>query len=503
MLRNDPARRADGPLLTPSPSATPSPVSPVPTPTPTPSPTPSCPRLSTPAYQRVNPNTGATLITTSADEAAKSLKSGFTEDLGQPLHVSAGPGPGLGAVRELVNISTGDRLYSTNTDQVAQAEDHGYHDAGIAFYAVQGQPRCGTTQIYRMVKAHTSQYPATADARASLGQDGWSEANVAFSAELNDAWSWPLTTGKGPLDQAPYVYSKSKAWKAFHESSAASARRLIYQIAATPTAVWLGGSPGVEAAVDAIETKAVDQRSTPEFVLYAIPNRDCGGYAAGGLDGPEAYESWIRQVRAGIDERPTVVVVEPDAIGMSCLGTEARNDRISMLRYAVDTLTKDPDTWVYLHAGSSRLKPAQVLPTLLEIGIGNARGLAINVSGYGSTKSQMRYGDDLLSGLAQRGVHGLHYVIDTSRNGLGRAVGSSPDAAHGFCNQRGRALGQRPTPVTGNPNVDAFLWIKPPGESDGNCFPGDAAAGWYQSYALDLVQRSLARRTISELPLPG
>lgn len=496
-LRHETEAQPGAPAPTIQHSATPSPQ-----PTRSQTPSPSCPETSTPAYQRVNPKTGASLITVSAAAAARSLASGFTQDLGEPFDVSTGPGPGLGAVHELIKQSTGDRLYSIDSDEITQAEGQGYEDGGIAFYAFRGQPDCGATQIYRMVRGHTSQYPATSDARVDLGQAGWSEAGVAFSAKLNDTWSWPATTGKGPLDQAPYLYQHSEAWNAYRDSSRSSTRQLLYQIAATPTAVWLGGSANDGAGVDAIETKAAAQHTTPEFVLYAIPNRDCGGYAAGGLAGPEAYENWIRQIKAGIGGRPTVVIVEPDAIGMSCLDTTARNARISMLRYAVDTLSADPNTWVYVHAGSSQLNPADVVPTLLQIGIGNARGLAINVSGYSSTRKQMEYGDQLLGDLAQHGLRGLHYVIDTSRNGLGRAPAGSADAAHDFCNQRGRALGQRPTPVTGNPNVDAFLWIKPPGETDGGCFPGDVASGWFQAYALDLVQRSLARQTISELPLP-
>ena len=35
------------------------------------------------------------------------------------------------------------------------------------------------------------------------------------------------------------------------------------------------------------------------------------------------------------------------------------------------------------------------------------------------------------------------------------------------CNQVGAGLGARPTGVTGIAGVDAFVWVKPPGESDG------------------------------------
>lgn len=80
-----------------------------------------------------------------------------------------------------------------------------------------------------------------------------------------------------------------------------------------------------------------------------------------------------------------------------------------------------------------------------------------------------------------------HFVIDTSRNGqgpweLGDPASTGDDAA-GFaalygvettdpqiwCNAPGRGLGPRPTTRTGHPLVDAFLWIKVPGESDGEC----------------------------------
>jgi cellulose 1,4-beta-cellobiosidase len=77
-------------------------------------------------------------------------------------------------------------------------------------------------------------------------------------------------------------------------------------------------------------------------------------------------------------------------------------------------------------------------------------------------------------------------LIDTSRNGWGgtaRPTGPGPttsvDAfvnggridrrihAGNWCNQAGAGLGERPTaaPATG---IDAYVWVKPPGESDGS-----------------------------------
>ncbi|MFI9568972.1 glycoside hydrolase family 6 protein [Streptomyces rishiriensis] len=93
---------------------------------------------------------------------------------------------------------------------------------------------------------------------------------------------------------------------------------------------------------------------------------------------------------------------------------------------------------------------------------------------------------------------GLGMLIDTSRDGWGgsaRPAGPGPttsvDAyvngsridrrihAGNWCNQSGAGLGQRPTaaPAAG---VDAYVWVKPPGESDGNsaAVPNDEGKGF-------------------------
>lgn len=77
-----------------------------------------------------------------------------------------------------------------------------------------------------------------------------------------------------------------------------------------------------------------------------------------------------------------------------------------------------------------------------------------------------------------------HFVIDTSRNGQGPA----PDDA--WCNPPGQGLGIPPTTDTTSPLVDAYLWIKDPGQSDGTCNGGPAAGTFWPSYALGLAQNA-------------
>jgi endoglucanase len=86
----------------------------------------------------------------------------------------------------------------------------------------------------------------------------------------------------------------------------------------------------------------------------------------------------------------------------------------------------------------------------------------------------------------------LHFVIDTGRNGQGpldAAVYAAPPynqptsmiaglAGGSWCNPPGAGVGMRPTTNTGAELGDAYLWIKPPGESDGSCDIAGGARAW-------------------------
>lgn len=90
-----------------------------------------------------------------------------------------------------------------------------------------------------------------------------------------------------------------------------------------------------------------------------------------------------------------------------------------------------------------------------------------------------------------------HFVIDTGRNGRG-PLDPTPFAAAPYnqpttvlaglaggnwCNPVGAGLGLRPSASTGVPLLDAYLWIKDPGESDGSCDIAGGARAWdYTAY---------------------
>jgi endoglucanase len=69
------------------------------------------------------------------------------------------------------------------------------------------------------------------------------------------------------------------------------------------------------------------------------------------------------------------------------------------------------------------------------------------------------------------------YVIDTSRNGQGPWAAPAYPDPQDWCNPPNRGLGRAPTLDTGQPLLDAYLWVKTPGESDGECTRGLGPAG--------------------------
>lgn len=211
----------------------------------------------------------------------------------------------------------------------------------------------------------------------------------------------------------------------------------------------------------------------PVLVAYDLYDTECG---TTGATSPAAYRRWISELAAGIAGRPAAVVLEPDALAaMGCLPAPIQATQLALLNYAVAVLGVSKSTTVYIDAGNAPWQPAATMAQRLrEAGVAKARGFSLNVSNYLSTAGEISYGDKISSLLG-----GAHFVIDTSRNG-------APSDGN-WCNQAGARLGTDPTTSTGNPLVDALLWIKYPGESDGTCGGGPTAGAWWPAYALGLA----------------
>ncbi|WP_249714138.1 glycoside hydrolase family 6 protein [Rhizomonospora bruguierae] len=228
----------------------------------------------------------------------------------------------------------------------------------------------------------------------------------------------------------------------------------------------------------------------------------------------------------------------------------AASDRFAMLNYAVTKLKALPNTSVYLDGTHSAwLGVGDAADRLVKAGVSRANGFFLNVSNYETTERQLKYGN-WISQCVYYGTQGPdsarghfdwcasqyypadpndfstwvqtdqwyaenvgtvpasrlpHFVVDTSRNGHGpwsAPAGVTWPDPQTWCNPPDRGLGLRPTTNTGNPLADAFLWVKIPGQSDGQCDRGtgtgtdparggiaDPAAGaWFDQQAIELVQ---------------
>ncbi|MEU5700870.1 glycoside hydrolase family 6 protein [Streptomyces aurantiacus] len=261
---------------------------------------------------------------------------------------------------------------------------------------------------------------------------------------------------------------------------------LIRTIAEQPTGEWLTPENAEQEARGFTEAAAKADRDSL-LVVYNIPHRDCGQFSGGGAADGNAYRAFIDQVAGGIGDRPTTVILEPDAVLHmvdGCTPQEFHEERYDLLRGAVDKFKSLKNTKVYLDAGNAGWgKPDAIFEPLKLAGVEKADGFAVNVSNFYTTAASTKYGKELSAKAGNK-----PFVIDTSRNGNGPYTEGDP--AENWCNPPGRALGESPTTKTGDDLVDAYLWVKRPGESDGTCKDGPKAGQWWPEYALKLAKAS-------------
>ncbi|GAA5019115.1 glycoside hydrolase family 6 protein [Kitasatospora paranensis] len=312
------------------------------------------------------------------------------------------------------------------------------------------------------------------------------------------------------------------------------------RMASYPVAQWFNGTatPGeTTTAMARLQSRAALQRQVPVAVAYNVPGRDCSQYSAGGASNATEYAAWVDALAQGIGDHRTVVVLEPDGLALSpafCGGTaQQQTDRLAEINGAVDRLVAQPNAAVYLDAGHSAWQNTGTMARLLvDGGVNRAQGFFLNVSNYQKDADLVRYGTQVakctwyLTNTAGASPDDCanqywpqadadawyaahvpadaklpHFVIDSSRNGQGpwTPTADYPDAQT-WCNPPGRGLGTRPTADTHTALLDAFLWVKVPGESDGSCTRGttggtdpeygaaDPAAGaWWADQAHSLA----------------
>src|SRR5688572_4767793 len=320
----------------------------------------------------------------------------------------------------------------------------------------------------------------------------------------------------------------------------------LKKLATLPVAFWLESLATAKLAGPALDEVAKQQAAggeplVPTFVVYNLPNRDCAAAGSRGelsvdKNGEALYQTqFIDVIAAAFKAHPNqkiTVVLEPDSLANlvtnMAVPTCAAAEQIYRrgMAYAIATLSL-PNVYIYVdgaHAGwlgwpKNLPKGAQLFKEVLDMagGADRIRGFALNVSSYDPprdpngakrtnpddpSQDEIGYAEDLSAALAKLGINGKGFIIDTARNGKAyiRSTGGN------WCNVKGAGLGERPRAAPA-PNIDAYLWIKTPGESDGtadpkaarfdeNCVSDDAMPGapeageLFAPYLLDLAKNA-------------
>ena len=320
---------------------------------------------------------------------------------------------------------------------------------------------------------------------------------------------------------------------------------LLKKMATFPTAIWLSWIADTKDVGRYLDDALAQQKASgkPEvvtFVVYDLPNRDCNAASsAGELSADDTGEAgyqhrYIDVIAAAFAAHPDVriaAVLEPDSLAN--LVTNLQNPKCEAaqgiykrgIAYAITKLSL-PNVFLYLdaaHAGwlgwpKNLGRSVTMYKEVLTMagGADRIRGFALNVSNYDPAKDatnpkrqldaapddELGYVGDLSKALDAAGITGKGFVIDTGRDGKGY-IRSSPG---NWCNIKGAGLGERPRAAPA-PKVDAYLYIKVPGESDGtadakatrfdeNCVSEDATPGapeagkMFDAYLINLLKNA-------------
>jgi cellulose 1,4-beta-cellobiosidase len=340
-----------------------------------------------------------------------------------------------------------------------------------------------------------------------------------------------------------YVANVERTAKA-HPSEADRLRKAE----AYATAIWVSSVSDVAKVSPALDAAVREQQSgkapvLTAFTIYDLPDRDCSANASAGdlastSGGERRYEREIVDtIAAAFAAHRTsriVVFLEPDSLANLATNMglakcrDAERVYESSLAYAIRTLAM-PNVTIYLdaaHAGwlgwtKNREGFVRIVADVLSAagGAEKVRGFVTNVSNYDTlgtgdlatlepsdpAKGEIDYVRLLDASLTAAGIRGKAFVVDTSRNGRSHVR----TRAGSWCNVRSAGLGSRPA-ANPAPLVDAYFWVKPPGESDGasdaaqsgydpNCGgPGapdsvtnaPRAGSWFDAYFVELAKNA-------------
>jgi len=318
----------------------------------------------------------------------------------------------------------------------------------------------------------------------------WQRAQPAHAQNLRN----PLAERRWGVYRGPLEHT----WSAY-QAAGGETRRLLGRIALRPKALWLGAWSGSPERIGSVVEEYVANASGGDrraLVQLAVFRMDPWEHAVCGR-GPsraaqEEYRRWISNAARALGRQHAAVIVQPDLPFWWCSDRAVTS---ALIRHTVRAFSAQPHTSVYLDAGAADWSsvpqrgapsPAQAAELLLANGIEDARGFALNATHYVGTAQSVAYGSELVEILRERGVRGVHFVVDTAQNGNGMtwpevdadgAVNDNARVCGSTSDRRGCVtLGIPPTSRVGDPRwgltgrtlrdakryVDGFLWFARP-----------------------------------------
>ncbi len=274
---------------------------------------------------------------------------------------------------------------------------------------------------------------------------------------------------------------------------------LVQKVSNQPGVTWLNGPHDSDTAangdvrtVTRTSAEAAASNSVPVYQLYAIPKRDaCAGYSAGGFSSNEAYLTWLDKIIDALSS-DAVFLIETDSIAQTirtnCLTASELASRYALLDAITTRLSQSPKVLAsYLDAGHSEWfpDPTVLVDPLTKSGIAKVRGVSVNVANFIATTEITAWSKQLTELLGGN----KSVVIDTSRNGQGAPPASVTGTAR-WCNPAGVGLGPIPSTAITDSHVDAYLWVKNIGESDGDCFGNPKAGVLSRSLLRDIAAKA-------------
>ncbi|GMF59531.1 unnamed protein product [Phytophthora fragariaefolia] len=227
-------------------------------------------------------------------------------------------------------------------------------------------------------------------------------------------------------------------------------------------------------------TSKCSEDSRMTIVVYGIPSKDCNaGYSSGGTVSNTAdYKSFLSDLTTAVGDRKVLYVVEPDAVGLLAQdgGCGSSSGYLENLKVAVKALSANSNAELYVDVGywtleyeSQRSKVVTIIKDLAASG--TLKGITINTSNYRTTAQVTKLCTNFQTAI---GSTDMTCIVDTSRNY------NEPTSTE-WCNVMEAGIGYPPTSETNITNLDYFMWIKPPGESDGTCSSGTTAGAFFEA----------------------